>query len=92
MSDQNDNPGMSHDEYISALREDLGATAAERNAQAALGKKSAADLVAERKQHAEAMAEIARLEAEAKAASMPDAQIRAAVNAIRNKFKSLFGG
>jgi hypothetical protein len=85
MSDQ---PGMSHDELIAALRKDMAATSAERNAASAAGTKSMADLTAERKQHADAVAEIARLEAEAKAKSTPDAQITAGLHALRVK---LFG-
>lgn len=86
-----DSPGMSRDELIAALRKDMAATSAERNAAAAAGTKSMADLTAERHQHAQAMEQIAKLEAEAKAASMPDAQIRAAIGALRDKFKALLG-
>lgn len=92
MSDQNDYPGMDHNEYIAKLKSDLAATSAERNAAAAAGTKSMADLVSERKEHAAALAEIAQLEAEAKAASMPDAQIHAAAVAIRKKVLSLLKG
>lgn len=83
--------GMTPEEYIAALRSDLGATSAERNAAAAAGRKSAADLTAERKQHEAAEAEIARLEADIKAKSTPDAQIAAGLRAIGDKFKALLG-
>ena len=82
---------MSHDELIASLRADMAATSSERDAAAAAGMKTAATLHMEQEHHMEAEAEIARLEAEAKARSTPDAQIRAGLLAIRTKFASLFG-
>lgn len=72
----NNYPGMSSDELIAALRKDMAATSAERDHQA--------------HERAEAEEEVAKLEAAAKAASMPHAEICAALHAIRQKFASLF--
>lgn len=83
-------PGMSNDELIAALRKDMAATSAERDKQksAAAASEKQRALAADQRRLAEE--EVDRLEAEAKAASTPDAQIRAGLRAIRQKFADLF--
>jgi hypothetical protein len=73
MSDQ---PGMSHDELIAALRSDMKATSADRDEQ--------------RAERLAVEADITKLKAEATAAADPDAQIRAGIAAIKKKFAALF--
>lgn len=88
MSDQ---PGMSHDELIASLRADMAATAAElaearRNGEVqkiGWGQAAAA--------HHETEAELARLEEASKAASQPDAQIRAGILALAKKWRDRLG-
>ena len=87
MSDQS---GMSHDELISALRSDMAATAAERDAEAERAAAATSQRKLELQNRERAEAEVARLEKAAADASMPDAQIRAGLAAIRQRFFSLF--
>jgi uncharacterized sporulation protein YeaH/YhbH (DUF444 family) len=67
---------MSADDEIAALRSDMAAVAAERQADAAA--------------HAAALKEIATLQAKAASDALPDHQIRAGIAAIRAKFARLF--
>ncbi len=105
MSYQATEGSMSDADEIVALRADMAATAAEHMAAAERSKAAAAsalasadaasqgaakDHAASAIEHEQAAQEIADLQAKAAADGMPDAQIKAGIAAIKEKFRHLF--